>query len=60
VPQSQRKSVTEAMLRLRQDPAAVPLLQAVQMAEPVAADYARDYQALERLKLEKYLVIETD
>jgi phosphonate transport system substrate-binding protein len=60
VPQAQLKSVTEAMLRLRHDAAAAPLLQAVQMATPVAADYARDYQPLERLKLEKYLVIETD
>jgi phosphonate transport system substrate-binding protein len=56
----QRKAVTDAMLQLRQDATAAPLLQAVQMATPVTADYARDYQPLERLKLEKYLVIETD
>jgi hypothetical protein len=30
------------------------------MPEPVVADYVRDYQPLERLKLEKYLVIEKD
>jgi phosphonate transport system substrate-binding protein len=57
---AQRKAVAQAMLQLRQDAAAAPLLQAVQMATPVAADYARDYQPLERLKLEKYLVIEAD
>jgi len=57
---AQRKALTAAILRLRDDTTAAPLLQAVQMAEPIAADYARDYQPLERLKLEKYVVIEED
>jgi phosphonate transport system substrate-binding protein len=52
--------LTEAILSLREDRAAAPLLQGVQMAEPVVADYVRDYLPLERLKLEKYLVIEKD
>jgi phosphonate transport system substrate-binding protein len=60
VSREQRKALTEAILHLREDAAAAPLLQGVQMAEPVVADYARDYQPLERLKLEKYLVIEKD
>ena len=60
IPEAQRKAVTQAILKLRDDPTAAPLLQAVQMATPVAADYARDYRPLERLKLEKYLVTEPD
>jgi hypothetical protein len=30
------------------------------MAEPVTADYVRDYRPLERLKLENYLVVEKE
>jgi phosphonate transport system substrate-binding protein len=60
VSKEQRRALTEAILHLREDATAAPLLQGVQMAEPVVADYARDYQPLERLKLEKYLVIEKD
>ncbi len=60
IPEAQRKAVTQAILKLRDDPTAAPLLQAVQMATPVAADYGRDYRPLERLKLEKYLVTEPD
>ncbi len=60
VSKAQREALTKAILHLREDATAAPLLQGVQMAEPVVADYARDYQPLERLKLEKYLVIEND
>ena len=57
---SQRKAVATAILGLRQDASAAALLQTVQMAEPVAADYARDYRPLERLKLDNYLVVEKE
>jgi phosphonate transport system substrate-binding protein len=60
ISEAKRKAVTQAILKLRDDPAAAPLLQAVQMPVPVAADYGRDYRPLERLKLEKYLVTEPD
>jgi phosphonate transport system substrate-binding protein len=60
ISEAKRKAVTQAILKLRDDPAAAPLLQAVQMTAPVAADYGRDYRPLERLKLEKYLVTEPD
>ena len=52
--------MAEAILKLRDDATAAPLLQAVQMADPVAADYARDYRPLEQLKLEKYVVTEAE
>ena len=60
VSKAQRKALVDAILHLREDATAAPLLQGVQMPEPVVADYVRDYQPLERLKLEKYLVIEKD
>jgi phosphonate transport system substrate-binding protein len=57
---AQRKAVAEAILKMRDDATAAPLLQAVQMADPVAADYVRDYLPLEQLKLEKYVVTEAE
>jgi phosphonate transport system substrate-binding protein len=60
VAEATRKAITSAILKMREDAAAAALLQAVQMAEPVAADYARDYRPLERLKLENYLVVEKE
>ena len=51
-----REKITAAMLRLGADPANTALLQAIQMKQPVAADYQRDYQPLEKLKLEKYVI----
>ena len=57
---AQHRAITAAILKLREDATAAPLLRAVQMAEPVAADYARDYRPLERLKLENYLVVEKE
>ncbi len=56
----QRKAVTSAILRLNDDASSATLLRAVQMAKPLAADYARDYRPLELLKLEKHLVLEKE
>ncbi|MBI1864789.1 MAG: phosphate/phosphite/phosphonate ABC transporter substrate-binding protein [Nitrospirae bacterium] len=55
VPKEVRHAVTEAMLRLGADEAARGLLDAVSLSRPVPADYARDYQRLEQLNLEKYV-----
>ena len=38
--------------------AGAALLKAVQMGQPVPADYRRDYQALQELGLERYLVLD--
>jgi phosphonate transport system substrate-binding protein len=56
VPEAVRKKLSEALLRLAADPANALLFAAVQLSSPVEADYARDYQPLERLKLERYVV----
>lgn len=56
VPMKDRQALVAALLRLGADPANRPLLQGVQLAQPVTADYRKDYQPLEKLGLEKYVV----
>ncbi|MDP2783484.1 MAG: phosphate/phosphite/phosphonate ABC transporter substrate-binding protein [Sulfurimicrobium sp.] len=58
MPEGVRQAVTAALLDMGNDPAWQGMLAEMQMSRPVKADYARDYQALEKLKLEKYVVIE--
>lgn len=58
VPKEVRDKVKEAILRLANDQNMKGLLDKVQMPNPVPADYARDYKPLEKLRLEKYLVLE--
>lgn len=43
------------MLKWGKDPAGQALLKEVLIPNPVRADYARDYQSLEKLKLDKYV-----
>lgn len=56
VPDAVRKALSGAILRLAADPAGASLLAAVQLPSPVAADYGRDYQGLEKLNLERYVL----
>ena len=56
VPLSVRQAVINALLRLVDDQTSRHLLRAVGISRPVRADYARDYEAIERLDLEKYAV----
>lgn len=60
VPEAVRLTVTKTMLEMQNDPADQKLLAGIQVPKPVKADYARDYQALEKIKLEKYFVIEKE
>lgn len=55
VPEAVGKKISEAMLALGADPEGRKLLAAVQMPQPVKADYQRDYAPLTRLKLENYV-----
>jgi len=48
------RKIVDAILALRADPEASKLLAAVQMSQPIVADYQRDYEPLSRLKLERY------
>ena len=58
VPESMRAKIVTAMLELASNPETQALLAAVQMPKPQPANYARDYAPLERLKIEKYVVVE--
>jgi phosphonate transport system substrate-binding protein len=51
------QALADALLKVGSDPAGQALLQAVQLANPVRADYARDYRPLEGYKLDKYVVL---
>lgn len=56
VPEAVRRLVAETLLGMAQDAAGQAMLKDIQMPAPVRADYARDYQPLEKFGLEKYVV----
>jgi hypothetical protein len=58
VPLAVQQAVAAAVLALGRDRSAQALLKGVALANPVAADYARDFQPLERYRLEKYVVLD--
>jgi phosphonate transport system substrate-binding protein len=58
VPKEVRDKVKRAILDMANEPSMKALLDRVQMPNPVPADYARDYKPLEKLNLEKYVVLE--
>lgn len=51
-----RTAIVRAIQRMADDPSGQSLLAAVSLADPVSADYARDYAPLERLGIEKLYV----
>jgi phosphonate transport system substrate-binding protein len=55
VPAKVQQAVMAAMLKLAADPALQASFKEIPMANPVKADYARDYQPLEKFKLDKYV-----
>lgn len=56
VPPATRAAVVRAVLHMARDADGRRLLEAVGLSKPVAADYARDYAPLERLRLERFYV----
>jgi phosphonate transport system substrate-binding protein len=58
VPLPVQQAVVTAVLALGRDSSAQAMLKEVAMGNPVAADYARDFQPLERYRLEKYVVLD--
>lgn len=56
VPEAVRKAVASAILHLGETIDGKAQLSACQLPDPVSADYERDYQPLERLNLERYVV----
>lgn len=57
IPDMAQKRFLSAMLGLSRDAEGQKLLDAIQIPNPVAADYRLDYQALEKLRLERYTKI---
>jgi phosphonate transport system substrate-binding protein len=56
IPATLRATLTRALLEMGKDENGRALLKRVALDQPVRANYARDYQALEKLGLEKYVV----
>ncbi|MCU0840912.1 MAG: phosphate/phosphite/phosphonate ABC transporter substrate-binding protein [Thiobacillaceae bacterium] len=54
VPDAVADAVRQALLDLARDPEGARLLAGALLPRPVAADYRRDYQPLEALRLERY------
>lgn len=59
VPRIVREKIIAAMIKIDSDPAGHKLLAAVELDKLVRADYARDYQPLEKLRLERNVDIPT-
>ena len=58
VPRAVREQLTRVLIGLSRDPAGVKLLEDVELGGAREADFARDYQPLEKLKLDRYLVVD--
>jgi phosphonate transport system substrate-binding protein len=58
VPESVRKKVVDAVLKLANDPANKGLFARIEIDKPVEADYDTDYAPLTKLGLEKFIVSE--
>ncbi len=58
VPREVREKVARALIALNQDPTGRKLLDDVELSGAVSADFARDYLPLEKLKLDRYLVVD--
>ena len=57
IPAPTRQRVLAAFVQLTQDEIGQRMLDAIGLDQPVAVNYARHYQPLEALKLDKFLVL---
>lgn len=60
VPVSVRKSVVASLLGMQQDVEGRAMLKEIRLPNPVDANYQNDYQVLEKLNIQKYLVQEAE
>ena len=60
VPKDVVKQLLDAFLSLAKEPEGQKLLSEVRMAQPTKADYQRDYLPLEKLKIEKFVILEKE
>lgn len=58
VPHEVKNKVAQALIAMNQDPAGRKLLDDVELGGAMGANYVRDYQPLEKLKLDRYLVVD--
>jgi phosphonate transport system substrate-binding protein len=56
VPPSEQNAVKNAFISMKSNPVLLKLLDKVQIPDPIAVDYKKDYFPLEKLNLEKFIV----
>jgi len=56
IPAALREAMTQAVLAMAKDENGRAILQSTDLRQPVRASYVRDYQPLEKLKLQKYVI----
>lgn len=57
IPEKIRQAVIDAVLKLAESNEGRDILKSIRLSKPVKAYYKRDYLPLERLELERYLII---
>ena len=57
VPKRLRQAVIDAVLKLAKSDEGLDILKSIRLSKPVKANYKRDYLPLERLELERYVII---
>jgi len=55
VSELERKKIVQALLDLSKEPTGQSTLASVELSQPIAVEYQRDYSALEKLHLERYI-----
>ncbi|WP_295749999.1 phosphate/phosphite/phosphonate ABC transporter substrate-binding protein [Undibacterium sp.] len=60
VPEAVGAAVKAAFLALQKDPAGLALLKEVRLPQPLATNYESDYLPLEKLGIEKYVILEKE
>jgi phosphonate transport system substrate-binding protein len=56
VPHALNSAVMDGFMKMKGDPSSEALLEGIQMPDPIAVTYKQDYQALENLDLDKFVV----
>jgi phosphonate transport system substrate-binding protein len=60
IPAATQELITQVILDMSKESDGQKILLEIQLPQPVKADYNRDYKRVEKLKLEKYSVIEAE
>jgi phosphonate transport system substrate-binding protein len=60
VPERVRKIISNAFFAMQKDAAGVALLKEIRLPQPVQASYSADYLPLEKLNVEKFVILEKE